>query len=586
MNTKSGLNIFHMDTITSTNGNIMFDLSNINDTEMEANGDISSMKNYVQLMLQENKELKLLCNLYNNKSERMKIAYKKMKGKYSTVKEDNKELYKKLEEQAKFIKNNGFVTENSSRKDFNLRKSPGSSQQNFYSGINEKMNKKNNKSQIDNNENSFNYQTDSVLAQNLSSYNFNVNYKKRNKNTTTTETRDNSYTTFCKERIMDITKHKDTFYDTNVNKTNSNLDENCLTPSKSTSIFYNHNNYCNKRESIKSMNLPSEYTDIERPTSRKGYHKGSIVCSQNEQEDYCYDNYQNDSSSMRIYADETKFEINPANISPNVNDVILSDKRHIPRSKKEKPSFIDFLESKDEKNKSCYKTISKNYYGGPSKNQEYDNFCLTQKCYNASNTLRPYTNNKVMDNKKKLSSSNQSQYSLLDLDYKPKNISERQQIHKPSNYSSSNATKTCIRKDMSMRSNNSGTKNLKNQDFSKTSNEATFYKNNRNLQMNIGYNSNSPKKLDNLKVFDSKVRKSAASNHHKNKREDLSKKVTKHKSISINKEFLGNIHKSNVVIDLKDSNKPGSMSKRKINQNLIENFNKYKASKLSSRNVK
>ena len=76
-----------------------------------------------------------------------------MKEKYSSVKDKNKELSQKLEEQNVFLNNNLPKKPNSSRN--KLKKVTSNKPDQFYNTVNTKMHKKNNKSQFLNNDNSF-----------------------------------------------------------------------------------------------------------------------------------------------------------------------------------------------------------------------------------------------------------------------------------------------------------------------------------------------------------------------------------------------------------------------------------------------
>jgi hypothetical protein len=82
-----------LETITSTNGLIGIDTS-----DSRPDGDnLQSMREQNHLFVQENKELKSLCNIYKAKNERFKLAYKKLKVKYTILKEENHTLCGKLQ---------------------------------------------------------------------------------------------------------------------------------------------------------------------------------------------------------------------------------------------------------------------------------------------------------------------------------------------------------------------------------------------------------------------------------------------------------------------------------------------------------
>lgn len=82
-----------LETITSTNGLIGIDTS---DSRPDGEN-LQSMREQNYLFVQENKELKSLCNIYKAKNERFKLAYKKLKVKYTILKEENHTLCGKLQ---------------------------------------------------------------------------------------------------------------------------------------------------------------------------------------------------------------------------------------------------------------------------------------------------------------------------------------------------------------------------------------------------------------------------------------------------------------------------------------------------------
>lgn len=93
------------ETVNTTNGLIM-DTSNSKLDQKHLN--IANQQSC--LLIQENKELKSLCNIYQTKNERMKLAYKKLKNKYNLQKEVNSGLLMKIDkERSSNLDSKGFI---------------------------------------------------------------------------------------------------------------------------------------------------------------------------------------------------------------------------------------------------------------------------------------------------------------------------------------------------------------------------------------------------------------------------------------------------------------------------------------------